>query len=331
MYIHVPSMLPMIAGFRLKLNTIKFILCWPTEFLVGKWSMGPREGAVGCIWLSSDFAEPRWREALIVGFGCKPWFRHLRKRWRTVDCPAAQWVTIVQLPRRSKDISSEDGTSRRRRLKILELDADRKDLLKRGQSLLGSDEDLAYATASEPPALSKKQRGKREEDSSDSESFNSPQRDTDGMEDWVAKMKKNWLGSGTGTGGTKPKDRSRERDRSKRFALIERGRDKKEDESSGLKEADIMKLVSGTKDLLHGLLALQLAQNLSRSQKKKKTKKNRHRRSTSSSASGSTSESSSSSSETGSCSRTRGRAKAISDLQATKRKMFRRPLKYMKR
>ena len=144
-------------------------------------------------------------------------------------------------------------------------------------------------------------------------------------------MKKNWLGSGTGTGGTKPKDRSRERDRSKRFALIERGRDKKEDESSGLKEADIMKLVSGTKDLLHGLLALQLAQNLSRSQKKKKTKKNRHHRSTSSSASGSTSESSSSSSETGSCSRTRGRAKAISDLQATKRKMFRRPLKYMKR
>ena len=125
--------------------------------------MGPREGAVGCIWLSSDFSEPRWREALIVGV-------------------KGIWVqTLVQTSQKEVEDSGvsscavcdkcyclvEAKTSQVRmgppneEDEILELDADRKDLLNRGQSLLGSDEDLAYATASDPPALSKKQRGKR--------------------------------------------------------------------------------------------------------------------------------------------------------------------------
>ena len=112
--------------------------------------MGPREGAVGCIWLSSDFSEPRWREALIVGV------KEVEDSGVSSCAVCDKCYCLVEAKTSQVRMGPPNEED-----EILELDADRKDLLNRGQSLLGSDEDLAYATASEPPALSKKQRGKR--------------------------------------------------------------------------------------------------------------------------------------------------------------------------
>ena len=126
--------------------------------------MGPREGSVGFLWLSADFENPRWREALVIGIN-GDWIQTLVKASPqevrdsglshcTVEDQCFCLVEARAGQVRLGPTSSEENT--------LNLQVDRKLLLKTGQNLLVSDEDLAYATASEPPGMGRgKPKSKR--------------------------------------------------------------------------------------------------------------------------------------------------------------------------
>ena len=288
-----------------------------------------KKGAVGYIWLSSDFEKPRWREALIVGER-DSWVQTLvRCSQKEIEasglssCKAGQqcYCLVEAKPGQVRLGPPSDVTT------TLKLETDRKALIRAGQDLLSADEDLAYATASEPPAPAKRKPLKKTVESSDSELSDSLQ--GDGVDDLVAKMRQNWLGSGTDGGEAKDQESKRDKKKSKRFALIEKTRKKRDEDEDQLKQLDIVRMLAGTKEPLTGLLAVQLAQSLA---KKEKKKKSRRHQSSSSSNSRSISSGSDSSNSTGSThSRGRGHAKAVSNLQATKRRMFRKPLKYVRR
>ena len=256
----------------------------PPSSLVGLACMGPREGSVGFLWLSADFENPRWREALVIGIN-GDWVQTLVKASPqevrdsglshcTVEDQCFCLVEARAGQVRLGPTSSEENT--------LNLQVDRKLLLKTGQNLLVSDEDLAYATASEPPGMGRgkpkpKRKGSKSPPTSSSSSEGEPN-----VETLVEKMRKSWLGEGSNSEDSrKPNDKPKERSKSKRFSLLEKGKAKKSRSPACLKTSDMMKLMAGTQDPLHGLLALQIAQNFSKEKKKGK----RHRRSKSSSSS----------------------------------------------
>ena len=152
-----------------------------------------KKGAVGYIWLSSDFEKPRWREALIVGER-DSWVQTLvRCSQKETEasglssCKAGQqcYCLVEAKPGQVRLGPPSDVTT------TLKLETDRKALIRAGQDLLSADEDLAYATASEPPAPAKRKPLKKTVESSDSELSDSLQ--GDGVDDLVAKMRQNWL------------------------------------------------------------------------------------------------------------------------------------------
>ena len=303
----------------------------PPLSLAGLAYMGPREGSVGFLWLSADFENPRWREALVVGINgdwvqtlVKASPQEVRDSGLTHCTVEDQCFCLVEA--RAAQVRLGPTASEENTLKLL---VDRKLLLKAGQDLLVSDEDLAYATASEPPGMGRgrpksRLRGSKSPPASSSSSESEPNAET-----LLEKMRKSWLGEGSNSEDSrKPNDKPKEKSKSKRFSLLEKGKEKKSRSPAGLKASDMMKLVAGTQDPLHGLLALQIAQNFSKN--KKKGKKHRKSRSSSSSRSGTRSSSSSSSTHS-TRSHAKGHAKAVMNLQTSKRRMFKRPLKYVRR
>ena len=87
-----------------------------------------------------------------------------------------------------------------------------------------------------------------------------------------------------------------------------------------------MKLASQSKDPLQGLLALQLVQSM-----QEKSKKGRRGKKSARDLSSGSSNSSSSSTSSTSSHRAKGHARAVEDMRATKKKMFKRPLHYVKK
>ena len=215
---------------------------------------------------------------------------------------------------------------------------DRKKLLKAGTELMSSEEELVFATASEPPRVrakpSRPAKKKNEETSSSGSSDEAEAKEEAVLE----KLKKKWLGESTEKGSKEKDERKSRADRkdfkSRRFALVSKSKDRRQsDDDLNLEPSDLLKAVSSSKDPLQGLLALQIAQNLTKQKKKKKKgKKHRRRGRTSNGSSTSSSRSTSSSSSTSSSgSRTKGHARAVENMEANRKKMFKHPLRYVRR
>lgn len=284
-------------------------------------------GAKGFLKLGDNFEEPRWREALVVSIKGE-WLQCLARCKRAeVDQAGLSKIEndegifcLVETPFNLL-LSGVTGNFRA-------LEADEKNLLHEGVKTVHSEEDLNFATASDakPQRSTALVRSSKPKDSSSVSP--SPSSAEEGG-DLAAALRQKWLGSGTGKGRRENSEDSGSppaRKRTSRFAMIERKSKKKEKSQPGSKELSqelMLRAASGSADPLQGLLALQLAQNLDA--RGKRSKKKHQRRS----PSGSTS---SSESDRGAGDRTlKGHSKAVKNYQGSKRRMFRDPVKYIKR
>lgn len=162
------------------------------------------------------------------------------------------------------------------------LDADSKVLVAAAKQMLDStDEELLYATASEPgrkkPAKTRAKPKKKVTENSESSSGSSSQAATD-TDPMLEQLRKSWLGSGMQKESRKEKARSSSKRRGQRFSLLS----KKKEDSEGEPESkldvttSLIEAAVKAEDPLRGLLALQLAQVAK--PRKKKGKKSRDRR-----------------------------------------------------
>lgn len=283
-----------------------------------------KPGTSGYLKLGPKFAEPRWREAMVVGVQV-PW--------------------IQTLVRGSKDEIEQTGLSfvqSRESFYILVeaeftqlvggcpevcmmLDGDMNDIMMKGVAAVQSDEELNYATATEPRdvklSLGTKKKSKP---ARSSESDESSEDDGDNM---LEQLRCQWLGAGMSEGKQKrSKEGSRERSR-QRFALL----DKPRKDAAGSKDVGAefqgraLQAAVQSEDPLKGLLALHLMQmNKEKGRKKDRT----HRRRSSSRSSSRTS---SSSSDQDAEKLLKRHSKAIQNYQLSGRRMFADPLKHIKK
>ena len=288
-------------------------------------------GARGFILLGENFDQPRWREAQVVG---------LQKEWVQVVIRAS--VTEVESHSLSS-CKSGDYTFCLVECKVtqlrmaapgdsLDLEVAAKKLGTEGATLLGSEGELSFATASEPdakPDVLKAQKGFQQR--LDEESGSSSQSSSATGSEVLDKLQKKWLGGGTAgeePSGKSRKSRSHKNKKDKKFSLLAKShRPRSADKDLTAKE--IMQMAGKSSDPMQGLLALHLAQSLT----KKGKKSRRHRRSTSSASSGSGSSRATSSSRTSSQSseKQKGHAKAVEHYQQSRRRMFRHPLRHVRR
>ena len=293
--------------------------------------MAPRQGSVGFLWLSESFGPRRWREALVIGVK-DSWVQTVVKA--TAEEIAASGLASIEVE--GKHFCLVEARASQVRLgpsaegeDVVLLETDKKALARAAETLLSSEEELVYATASEPvqlePAKTSKQKGHRDPSLSSSSSASGSSSEE---EDPVSLMRKKWLGEDTGK-EKKSKDRRkssrRRRSHSRRFALISKSRGRKKSREERTVQEELLKAVSSSKDPLQGLLALQIAQSMG---KEKKDKKGRRRRAKDRSASSSRSSSSSTSS---SSSKARGHARAVENMEANRKKMFKHPIRYVKK
>lgn len=286
--------------------------------------MSLRIGHRGYLKLAEGFSEPRWREALVIG---------LQKQWiqTLVACSEEEAVTqqLSHIQVNGSFFALVEAEAHQLRLGVngefKNLEIDPKVLLREGNTLLQSDSELAYATASDPnpkaDQRSKKTQRERKPRSSSEEETSEESSNEEGLE--LARSA--WLGTGTGRGKSRKQSGSKKGKKS-RFALIERKEKKKESLEEEEQEA-VLKAAAKSGDTLQGLLALQLAQTL------KSGKGRSNRRSSRRSSSVHSDDSSDSSEETSSSEnrRARGHGKAIYDYHQSKKKMVRNPLKYVKK
>lgn len=278
-------------------------------------------GRVGVLLLSEVFDPPRWREALVVQLE-EDWVKTLvrcsqseveKTNLASVTLKDTYFCLVVAKMNQLRIGVTED---------VMALEASLKDLLALGKSVLESDEDLNYATASDP-TLTQARKAKVKAEDSSSSSDNS-------LEDSevVAELKKKWLGSGL-LGDKKSRkdvdDSPAQRRHSKRFALIEKGKGR----LTGSKDASssqqaVLQAAVQSGDPLHGLLALQLSESMKRGRQK-------HRRRSPSSSDSSSGSRSRSSSEESLEKGQKGHVKAIHGYQRAGRRKFRRPLKYVRK
>ena len=189
-------------------------------------------------------------------------------------------------------------------------------LLTKGKALVESDEDVTYATASDTQQIPQPGRVRREKP--DPASSNSSSSEESDLEATLGKLKKNWLGEDTRSGkeSGKPKEKGR-------YPLLTEAKSSK---ASGSKESPmqeaLMKSLKKGGDPLQTLVAMQMMEKFE--------KKRRNRRSRSHSSSRSSSGSTTSRSSSPRRHRTKGHAKAIEDYQASRKRMRRKPLRYIK-
>ena len=186
-----------------------------------------KPGSKGVLQLGQGFDEPRWREALVVGIQ-KPWLQALVRCSKkeleltalsSVEKEDQPFCLVEAMPHQLLSGVNEE---------VMPLGASAQDLLRLGlQALMTSDEDLNYATASDPAERRAAARSKAKAADSESEESSGEE-----LEDLTTQLKKNWLGSGTADEkAQKLQDRaSSSKHRSRRFALIER---KKASKSGG--------------------------------------------------------------------------------------------------
>lgn len=282
-----------------------------------------KPGNRGFLQLGENFAEPRWREALVVGIQ-ESWLQCLVRCSKSeadsagLSCVETGEATFVLVEAPFQHLlSGVAGSS-------MNLDTDLSDLLKLGLSTVHSEEELVYATASEPTVPKRtmlKGKKKKVASSSSEESAVSEE------ENIASLLRETWLGGGTGEDKRKKASAVdlHTRRKSKRFAMIERKKDSRARASnSQLAEEAVLQAAAGSGNPLHGLLALQLAQSLKNDKKGKGGRKPKAR---SSRSSGSSSESSSDQGDK----TLRGHSRAVHNYQKSKKKMFQDPVRHVRR
>lgn len=209
------------------------------------------------------------------------------------------------------------------------LDADPKVLLGLAKQLIETEEDLNFATASEP-ARKKTGRSKEKVKQAAEHSESSDGSQEEEEDDPLIRLRKSWLGNGTDDDKMSEKGDKSGRRKGGRFAMIEKKKKSSsaEKDSGNLATKALLQAAAKSSDPLQGLLALQIAQVAKKEKKKSRSRrKSRSSSSSSSRSSRSVEETSSSSSRGGS----RGYAKAIKGYQNSGRRMFKRPLKHVRR
>lgn len=293
--------------------------------------MAVKTGQVVLLQLGSAFAEPRWREALVVKIE-EGWTKTL-VRCSTEELEEAQLSSVT---RNGIPFCLVEAEAHQLRLaapgNVLKLDVDSKALMDLAKTTLESDEDLNFATASDPGKTSRpkgKSRAKKKVEISESSSSLS----SVGGEDPLAVLRKSWLDSGTR--GDKARDKhSRETSRKhpQRFSLIAK---KKRRDSSEERDVEaeatnsLLEAAMKSDDPLKGLLALQLAQTSRKAKKKRGKKSSGRRQSRSSSRTSSSTTSSSTDSSEDKKGEAKGYARAIRGYQASGRKMFKHPVRHI--
>jgi hypothetical protein len=288
-------------------------------------------GQVNFVHLSDSFAEPRWREALVVGQK-EEWLQLVVRARSSSEIP--EGVSQFTLQQRTFFLLECPATELRvvGATHHLQLEALVSDLIQRGKNIIETDSELIYATASEPerkkkaPAPSRLPR-RQSAENSDSES-SSTENENDDLGRMLSGLKKNWQGGGTGKGKSskEPKDFST----SRRFAYLNKDKDSKQKRSE---DADpmlkIFDSLNTSGDPIRALLAVQLAQSM---EAKKRRSKHRRKSSSSSRSAGSHSETSDTDSSQGPGKRrVSGHAKTVDNYLEGKRRMFRRPLHHVRK
>ena len=219
-----------------------------------------KPGVKGFLQLGDSFKAPRWREALIIGIQ-KPWLQVL------VSCqPEEVEVTgLTFLEHGNGNFCLVEAQQHQLLSGVTEefkaLGCDTAELLRAGLLLItNSEEELHYATASEPQNIQGQRQSRRRRSSqSSSTSESSPNEVEENLAD---QLKSEWLGLGTREEktGRHKKASPRGHKKSRRFALIERDKKKKEKESSHeALQASALRAAVQSGDPIQSLLALQLA------------------------------------------------------------------------
>ena len=191
-------------------------------------------------------------------------------------------------------------------------------LIRESQKLKESEGELTYATASEaldPPV--KKAQPSRRRQKEETSSSESSEENSSGLEAVLGRMKKSWLDEDI----SGEKVSKRNKDKSK-FPLLAEAKKDKASSSRDLTEEALLKSIQQTSDPLQAMLAMQIADRLEKNRRRRKSSKSSH-----SSRSDSSRSSRSHSQEKY---RQRGHAKAIENYRASRRRMRKRPLKYVK-
>ena len=288
-------------------------------------------GARGFILLGDSFDEPRWREAQVVGLQ-KEWVQMLVRASTTEvenhslsSCKVGEYTFCLVESKVTQLRIAAPGDS-------LDLEVAAKKLGPEGATLLGSEGELSYATASEPdakPEAPKARKGIQQR--LDEETGSSSQSSSATSSEALEKLQKKWLGGGMASGEPSRKSRksrSHKDKKDKKFSLLAKSH-RSRSADKDLTAKDIMQMAEKSSDPMQGLLALHLAQSLT----KKGKKSRRHRRSTSAASSDSCSSRGTSSSRTSSQSseKQKGHAKAVEHYQQSRRRMFKHPLRHVRR
>lgn len=286
--------------------------------------MAPKVGHRGYLHLAETFDAPRWRESFILAVEGN-WLR-MAVRCSTEELARTE-LTPIELDDATFCMVEAEAHLLRAGAPAdaMLLQMDNKKLLEAGKKALETgDEGVFFATASEPGVTQAKGKSKAAPRRKDSQatptSSGSSQEDE---EDILAQMRRSWLGGGTAEGKKKTKSKSKRSGR--RFTLIEKS--KKTEEKSALSTSALLEAAAQSSDPLKGLLALQIAQV------SKRDRKTRRKKSSDSESLSSSSGSSDERSSSGSRSRSPGRgySKAIKGYQASGKRMFRKPLRHVKR
>lgn len=287
--------------------------------------MSLKPGLRGILRLSDTFEAPQWREALVFRIEGS-WIKTL------VRCSSAEVTAsgLTSLAHNEITCCMVEAEAKHLQLgtteEFMKLGADPRSLLEMGRNALESgDEDIQFASAAEvAPLQTSSTKKKKQRSSQTSSSSNS----SGGADDPLEDFRKNWLGSGIGIDKPRKKETKPAKEkRSSRFSLIEKKKEKVESEEEEVQATRAMlRAAASSADPLHGLLALQISQNL-----KAKKSGGRGRKLRSRSSSRTRSSSASSSSDREARRGERGHAKAVRGYREEGRKKFRRPLRYVRK
>lgn len=285
--------------------------------------MARKAGSLGYLHLGNSFGEPRWRQALVIK-SQEGWLKTV------VRCSQEEITASGLTPVTSgeKVFCLVEAEVHQLRLGVhgnaMEISHGPKELKNLATSTPESDEDLNWATASEP---GKVQRGRRRTSRQDDDDAGSSSLSEEG--DLLGDLKKNWLGSGSRRGRSRKdsdEDAGKKKKKSKRFSLIDRKKSKTKEKTAGdMIQSAALQAAAKSSDPLQGLLALHLAESW------KGKQKGRRRRSKESHSSRSASSSSSSSSSASLEKAEKGHARAVQNYRKDGKKKFKEPIKHVRR
>lgn len=205
----------------------------------------------------------------------------------------------------------------------LRLSVDPAGLVKKASEVLDSDVEIIFASATEQESVDrgrKPKTSKHRKDSSTSSSSSDMEED-----DPFGVLRKSWLGEDIG-GGEQKRHSSAAASGKSRFPLLDRREKEITKNSDDLDLGKVLSHLKGGKDPVQSLLALHLVESL-----KGKLKKGRSSHSRDKSISASSSSSGDQDSSGSEHHRRRGHARAVETYQNSKRRMFRKPLKYTRK